>query len=154
MFTLSKAEPQLLVTTQKKDLRISLHPIIQSESVVFERTADNEIRVYQISEQHRQVASILGNKGLSVPHKAKQQVIDSIAAIASTLTVQSDIEGLAVNIENVDADARLHIHLQPVGEGLQVEAFVQPFTDAGPIYKLSAAYHRLALHLLVLHLQR
>ncbi|SHE20530.1 DEAD/DEAH box helicase [methanotrophic endosymbiont of Bathymodiolus puteoserpentis (Logatchev)] len=133
--TLSKAEPQLLVTTQKKDLRISLHPIIQSESVVFERTADNEIRVYQISEQHRQVASILGNKGLSVPHKAKQQVIDSIAAIASTLTVQSDIEGLAVNIENVDADARLHIHLQPVGEGLQVEAFVQPFTDAGPIYK-------------------
>jgi hypothetical protein len=49
--------------------------------------------------------------------------------------VQSDIEGLAVNIENVDADARLHIHLQPVGEGLQVEAFVQPFTDAGPIYK-------------------
>ncbi len=136
--TLSKAEPQLLVTTQKKDLRISLHPIIQSESVVFERTADNEIRVYQISEQHRQVASILGNKGLSVPHKAKQQVIDSIAAIASTLTVQSDIEGLAVNIENVDADARIHIHLQPVGEGLQVEAFVQPFTDAGPIYKPGA----------------
>ncbi len=132
---LSKAEPQLLVTTQKSNLRISLHPIIESESVVFERATDNDIRVYQITEQHRQVASILGEKGLSVPHKAKQQVIDSIAAIASTLTVQSDIEGLAVNIESVTPDARLHVHLQPVGEGLQVEAFVQPFTDAGPIYK-------------------
>ncbi|MBE0469034.1 MAG: DEAD/DEAH box helicase [Methyloprofundus sp.] len=133
--TISKAEPQLLVTTQKKDLRISLHPIIHSESVVFERLADNDIRVYQISEQHRQVASILGDKGLSVPHAAKQQVIDSISAIASTLTVQSDIEGLALNIETVPADARLHVHLQPVGDGLQIEAFVQPFTDAGPIYK-------------------
>jgi len=133
--TISKAEPQLLVTTQKKDLRISLHPIIHSESVVFERTADNDIRVYQISEQHRQVASILGDKGLSVPHKAKQQVIDSISAIASTLTVQSDIEGLALNIDTVDADARLHVHLQPIGDGLQVEVFIQPFSDAGPIYK-------------------
>ncbi len=133
--TLSKAEPQLLVTTQKKDLRISLHPIIHAEEVVFERSADNDIRVYQITEQHRQVASILGDKGLSVPQKAKQQVIDSIASIASTLTVQSDIEGLALNIETVEADARLHMHLLQHGEGLQIEAFVQPFTDAGPIYK-------------------
>lgn len=136
--TLSKAEPQLLVTTEDDNLRISLHPVIRSESAIFERTADNEVRIYQANEQHRQVAAILGSEGLSVPHKAKQQVIDSIASIASTLTVQSDIEGLALNIETVDVDGRLHVHLQPVGDGLQVEVFVQPFADAGPIYKPGA----------------
>ena len=130
-----KAEPYLLVSKKSKNLLISLYPQVTNESVVIERVANGELLVYQITEQHHQVANILGKTGLSVPHTAKQQVIDSIAAIATTLTVQSDIEGVAQNVANVTADSRLHIHLQPVGEGLQVEAFVQPFTDAGPIYK-------------------
>lgn len=135
--TIGKAELQLLVTSKAKSLLISLYPVIGDESLVVERKTDNEIQVYQVSAQHRQVAEILGRKGLTVPQKAKQQVIDSIAAIASTLTVQSDIGigGQVQNIESVEADARLHIHLQPVGEGLQCEVFIQPFTDAGPIFK-------------------
>lgn len=134
---INKAEPQLLVTSKAKNLLISLHPAIDDEVLIAEKTANNELTVYQITEQHRQVAEILGRKGLTVPHKAKQQVIDSIASIAANLTVQSDIGigGQAQNIESVSADARLHIHLQPVGEGLQIETFIQPFTDAGPIYK-------------------
>ncbi|NOR81024.1 MAG: ATP-dependent helicase, partial [Methyloprofundus sp.] len=135
--TINKAEPQLLVTSKAKSLLISLYPVINEETIIAERTADNELQVYQISSQHRQVAEILGKKGLTVPQKAKQQVIDSITAIASTLTVQSDIGigELGQNIESVEADARLHIHLQPVGEGLQIEVFIQPFSDAGPIFK-------------------
>ncbi len=135
--TITKGEPQLLVTSKTSSLLISLYPVIGEELLIAERTADNELKVYKISAQHRQVAEILGKKGLTVPHKAKQQVIDSIAAIASTLTVQSDIGigGQVQNIETVEADARLHIHLQPEGEGLQIEAFIQPFSDAGPIYK-------------------
>ncbi len=135
--SISKAEPQLLVTSKAKNLLISLYPVIGNEPFVAERTADNAVHVYQISAQHRQVAEILGSKGLTVPQSAKQQVIDSIGAIASTLTVQSDIGigGQVENIESVNADHRLHIHLQPVGEGLQIEVFVQPYTDAGPIFK-------------------
>ncbi len=133
--TINKVEPHLLVSKKAKNLLISLHPKIEDESVVIERAANDELLVYQISEQHHQVANILGAKGLSVPHKAKQQVIDSIAAIATTLTVQSDIEGVAQNVASVAVDSRLHVHIQPVGEGLQIEVFVQPFTDAGPIYK-------------------
>ncbi|WP_428357473.1 DEAD/DEAH box helicase [Methyloprofundus sp.] len=135
--TITKAEPQLLVTSKARSLLISLYPVINEETLIAQKTADNELKIYQISSQHRQVAEILGKKGLTVPLKAKQQVIDSITAIASTLTVQSDIGigALAQNIESVDADARLHVHLQPVGEGLQIEVFIQPFTDAGPIYK-------------------
>jgi len=132
---LKLAQPQLLVSSKKNNLLISLHPMMNDESLLVERTADNEILIYEMTDQHRQVAEILGKKGLSVPHAAKQQVIDSISAIASTLTVQSDIGGQAQNIASVDADPRLHVHLQPVGEGLQIEAFIQPFNNAGPIYK-------------------
>jgi len=131
-----KAEPQLLVTKKGDNLHLILYPSINEfSSIVIERTADNELLIYSITEQHLQVAEILGSEGLIVPKAAKQQVIDSISSIASTLDVQSELGGLASNIETVESDSRLHLHLLPAGEGLEIDAFVQPFSDAGPIYK-------------------
>jgi len=134
--TIKNSEPQLLVQKKDKNLLISLYPDISNQgSLMLDRTADNELLLYSINEQHQQVANILGSKGLLVPKAAKQQVIDSIAAISSTLTVQSDLGGLAQNIESVVTDSRLHLHLLPAGEGIQIDAFVQPFNNVGPIYK-------------------
>lgn len=130
-----KAEPQLLVKEKGKNLHISLVPKIDSEEGVFVERSTTGVLVYDITEQHLEVANILTPTGLVVPSKARQQVIDSIASIASTLTVQSDIGGESVHAETVEADSRLHIHLQPVNEGLQVEVFIQPFLDGGPVYK-------------------
>ncbi|NOQ35790.1 MAG: ATP-dependent helicase [Methylococcaceae bacterium] len=131
----TKAEPQLLVKEKGKNLHISLVPEIEDEvDVIVERSATG-VLVYEITEQHQEVAQILTPKGLTVPSKARQQVIDSIASIASTLTVQSDIGGQSTHAETVKVDSRLHIHLQPVVDGLQIEVFVQPFQDGGPVYK-------------------
>ena len=129
------AEPQLLVKEQQQNLRISLLPKIGNEKIIAEKTANNGLVLYKINDQHRQVAEILGKDGLSVPASARQQVIDSIASIASMLTVQSDIGGSSSFAETVAADSRLHVHLQPVGPGLQIEVFVQPFVNGGPLYK-------------------
>ena len=132
---ISLAEPQLLVKEQKENLHISLIPQITSQQVITQKTASNGLMVYVINESHRQVAEILGINGLTVPTTARQQVIDSIASISSMLTVQSDIGGTSSHAEAVNADSRLHIHLQPVGQGIQIEMFTQPFSDGGPLYK-------------------
>jgi superfamily II DNA or RNA helicase len=132
---ISLAEPQLLVKEQKANLHISLIPPITTQQVITQKTASNGLIVYVINESHRQVAEILGKNGLTVPAAARQQVIDSIASISSMLTVQSDIGGTSSHAETVDADSRLHIHLQPVGQGIQIEMFAQPFSDGGPLYK-------------------
>jgi len=130
------AAPQLLVKEQQESLHISLIPPINSnEKIIAQRTASNGLLVYVINNQHRKVAEILGTSGLTVPVSARQQVIDSIASIASMLTVQSDIGGSSSYAESVSADSRLHIHLQPVGQGIQMEIFVQPFSGGGPLYK-------------------
>ncbi|MDC9729249.1 MAG: DEAD/DEAH box helicase [Methyloprofundus sp.] len=137
--TIKKAEPQLLVQKKGENLLISLYPDISNQGVLMlDRTADNELLMYEINEKHQQVADILGKKGIVVPKSAKQQVIDSIATISSTLTVQSDLGGLAQNIESVETDSRLHLHLLPADEGIQIDAFVQPFNNIGPIYKPAA----------------
>lgn len=129
------AEPQLLVKEQQGTLHISLIPQITTQKIITQKTATNGLIVYVINDSHRQVAEILGKNGLTVPAAARQQVIDSIASIASMLTVQSDIGGTSSHAVSVAADSRLHIHLQPVGQGIQIEIFVQPFCDGGPLYK-------------------
>lgn len=135
---ISVAEPQLLVKEQQQNLHISLLPAITGQKVITQKTAGNSLLVYKINDQHRQVAAILGQNGLTVPASARQQVIDSIASIASMLTVQSDLGGASSHAQSVDADSRLHVHLQPVGQGMQVEIFVQPFEGGGPLYKPGA----------------
>ncbi|MFI3186529.1 MAG: DEAD/DEAH box helicase [Methylococcaceae bacterium] len=129
------AEPQLLVKEQQKNLHISLIPEITKQKVIAQKTASNGLLVYKINESHRQVAEILGKSGLTVPASARQQVIDSIASVSSMLTVQSDIGGTSSHAETVAADSRLHVHLQPVGHGIQIDVFVQPFVGGGPLYK-------------------
>ncbi|MCX7082750.1 MAG: DEAD/DEAH box helicase [Methylococcales bacterium] len=131
------AEPQLLVKEQEETLHISLLPPIGSQQIIAQKTASHGLIVYVINDAHRQVANILGKNGLTVPATARQQVIDSISSIASMLTVQSDIGGTSNYAETVAADSRLHIHLQPVGQGIQIEVFVQPFNEGGPLYKPS-----------------
>jgi SNF2 family DNA or RNA helicase len=129
------AEPQLLVKEQKQNLHISILPTFSNQKIFAEKTAGNGLLIYKISDQHRQVAEILGTGGLTVPAAARRQVVDSIASIASMLTVQSDIGGTSSHAQTVATDSRLHMHLQPVGLGLQIEAFVQPFSEGGPLYK-------------------
>jgi SNF2 family DNA or RNA helicase len=134
---IQKGEPQLLVQEQGENLHISLIPQISvAVKIAIQQTA-NGVMIYDINESHRQVAQILGEKGMSFPLKARQQVLDSISAISSTLTVQSNMVGMTTQAEVVEADNRLHLHLQPIGQGLQIEAFVQPFIDGGPLYKPS-----------------
>ncbi len=135
---ISTAEPQLLVKEQLPNLHISLIPAVSKQKIIAQKTAGNGLLVYKINDQHRQVAEILGKKGLTVPATARQQVIDSIASVASMLTVQSDIGGTSSLAQSVDADSRLHVHLQPVGQGIQIEIFVQPFSTGGPLYKPGA----------------
>ncbi|MDD2864891.1 MAG: hypothetical protein PHC99_09250, partial [Methylococcales bacterium] len=111
------AEPQLLVQEEGEQLLLMLQPqITPSAQMAVQKTA-NGILLYKINEQHRQVAQTLGMGGLKIPVSARQKVMDSISAIASTLTVQSNMVGLATQATNVPVDERLHLHLQPLGQG-------------------------------------
>ena len=127
-------EPQLLVREVEDKLHISLLPPINQEKIIAHKTANNGLQIYAINDSHRQVAEILGQTGLIVPQSARQQVIDSIASISSMLTVQSDIGGSSDLATTVASDSRLHIHLQPMGQGIQIDIFVQPFVEGGPLY--------------------
>jgi len=129
--------PELVVLSQGDQLLLTLTPRVAdlSESLVVERRGFNQIDVTPLSEQHLEIARILGPDGLRVPQTAREQVLQSISAIAPLLTVQSDIGGgVDETAEFVECDTRLHLQIQPAGEGLRMGLFVRPFGEQGPLF--------------------
>jgi len=129
--------PELVVLEEGDQLHLSLTPRVsdQEQRQVVERRGFNQLDVTTLTDQHLQIAVILGADGLRVPLTAKDQVLQSISAIAPLLTVQSDIDGdIDDTAELVDCDPRLHIQIQPAEEGLRMGAFIRPFGERGPLF--------------------
>jgi superfamily II DNA or RNA helicase len=129
-------EPQLLVKADDGKVTITMQPpthAMRSE-VTVTRETPTRLRVVRIKDEHRRIGAIVG-EGLVVPLEAERRVLDAISAISTMVTVQSDIGSSAGDIEQVEADARLHAHLLPYQQGLRMQVLVRPLPDAGPYYQ-------------------
>ncbi|MCK5355791.1 MAG: ATP-dependent helicase, partial [Methyloprofundus sp.] len=129
-------EPVLEILQQKQGLLINLVPwVAEDNNVAFAKQGTHKLNLVEFNLQQQQIAKILGAKGLKIPKSAKQEVLDSISAIAPLLTVHSDIGGAgAVDAKKVKADTRPVFHLEPAGFGLKLACYVQPLGDNGPLF--------------------
>ncbi|MDC9720993.1 MAG: DEAD/DEAH box helicase [Gammaproteobacteria bacterium] len=134
----TEATPQLMVN-KSEQLTLSLEPFpnIHREGPMIEiqSMGVNHWQVTEFDASHIKIAEVLSSDGLVVPLSAEQQVLDSIATIAPLLTIHSDIGGGDTRAENITADSRLHIHLQPEGQGLQLQYLCQPLGEHSPFFK-------------------
>jgi superfamily II DNA or RNA helicase len=123
-------EPELLIKKSAGNLEIRLNPPIPDDSstVVVTKETPTRLRVITIADEHRRIAAIVGD-ALNVPAHAEQQVLHAISSISSLVTVQSDIGGAAPDMEQVDADMRLHVHLLPYQHGLKMQILVRPLPN-------------------------
>jgi len=126
-------EPQLVVRAGGGLVRITLDPKIaeQQGDVVVTKESPTRLRIVKIKDEHRRIGAIVGD-GLEVPLEAERRVLQAISAISAIVTVQSDIGGSPGDIEQVEADPRLHVHLLPYQQGLRIRVMVRPLPDAGP----------------------
>ncbi|GAB3458906.1 hypothetical protein GCM10027321_15410 [Massilia terrae] len=129
-------EPELLVKAGHGKVTISLQPPLREQrgDVVVTRETPTRLRVVRIKDEHRRIAAIVGD-GLEAPLEAERKVLAAIGAVSSVVTVQSDIGSSATDIEQVEADPRLHVHLLPYQQGLRMQVMVRPLPDAGPYYR-------------------
>ena len=135
---LVRGEPELLITPQGSQWRLELSPkATATESVKVVKETPTRLKVIVFNEAHKQVMSILGD-GLLAPGAAKARVLETVAALANLVTVQSSIGGGVENLEEVPADSLPHVHLLPFGEGLKIELRVRPFATGGPSYRPGA----------------
>ena len=128
-------EPELRVTKHDDSVHIALQPSLEEANgdVVVTRETPTRLRLVHINDEHRRIAAILGD-GLNVPLAAERRVLRAIGAVSSIVTVQSDIGASATDIDTIDADPRLHVHLRPYQQGLRMQLLVRPLPDAGAYY--------------------
>ncbi len=133
-------EPELLVEHVGEELQINFSIPISAENTVLIRETLTRFKVLKISQNHRRVASITGRDGLRVPLEASEEVLTAIGNIASFMTVHSAIgvdrsSRQAKDIQFVEADSTIHLHMLPYGSGFRLEMLVKPFRDSSHYVK-------------------
>ena len=134
---LVRGGPTLAAVRRRKDILVSIEPFPpEGRCVLVVEETPQRVRLVQFDPRHREIARILGPKGLSVPKGAEARLLEGLTAVAPLLTVHSDIASAAASAaagaEAVPADPRPHLHLSPLDGGLTLDLHVHPLGDAGP----------------------
>jgi superfamily II DNA or RNA helicase len=125
-------EPRLVVDEAQGKLRLSLFPENMSREYTVVEAGPHRIEVYTLTSPQEQVAKIIDG-GASVPFSARRRVEETVAALASIITIQSDIAATdAGAIRSMTANDRLHLLLTRRGESLEVRPQVFPLGSDGP----------------------
>ncbi len=127
-----QGEPELRIKENNNELHIELYPDLMTDKVMATRETPTRFAVMNFSKEHQKIAAIIGDDGLSIPGAARKEVIRTIEKLASCITVHSAIGGVAKDTEKVAADARIIIHLLPMGAGFRLTMLVRPFSSDGP----------------------
>jgi SNF2 family DNA or RNA helicase len=127
-------EPELLVEEQEHHLHIRFAQAITSDNIAVFQETPTRFKIITINDNHRRIAQITGKDGLTVPIEASEQVLTAIGNISSFMTVHSAIAAEISmdkdkNINFVEADSTIYMHLLPYGTGFRLEMFVKPFTE-------------------------
>ncbi len=133
-------EPELLVEERDNHLHIRFAQTITPDNVTVYQETPTRFKIIAINENHRRIAQITGKTGLTVPLEASEQVLTAIGNISSFMTVHSAIAADAstykeANINFVEADSTVYMHLLPYGTGFRLEMFVKPFKEGGHYLK-------------------
>ncbi len=126
-----KGEPEVLVAKSGSNLKIKFAAELKEDRVIVIQATPTRFKVIELTEKHRRIAQVLGNRGLTVPASATQEVLSAVSALSSHVLVHSDIGGKSKDVVDVASDPTPHVHLIPSGPGFRVEVFVKPFKEEG-----------------------
>jgi hypothetical protein len=129
-------EPALEIRKDGRELllRLEPYPPFERDRLLLQE-GPQRLKVVAFTPEHRRIADILGPNGIHVPAAAKNQVVESITAIAPLLNIHSDIGMGDSNSEQVAPDNTPHVHLKPMGEGFSMDCYIQPFGEKGPVFR-------------------
>lgn len=127
-----KGEPELRATRTGDNLQLEFHPPFEDEKMLAQQETPTRFKVIEISAKHKKIASIIGDDGLVVPMAAKDQVLKTLGALSTSMTIHSDIDGASVDVDEMPSSDRIIIHLMPMDNGFRISMLVRPFGKKGP----------------------
>ncbi len=134
---LVKDDIQLIVKKKQGHFDISFSQKFDKHGVQVIRETPSRFKIIEVTETQLKIAKALGKKHrLTIPKETESELKNIITDLSSTIPIHSDIKsGGDAKIATTTADAKPHIHLLPVGNGIRVEFFVRPFKNTGSFCK-------------------
>ncbi len=130
---LVESKPTLIAKQTDKGYKLHFSQNIQHTGAQVIKESPTRYLFMEATEQIVQIARAFNGKSLFVPDKGAEQLREAVAGLANVVEVQSAFED--DNLPAVEADARLCVHLLPIGDGFHVEVYAKPFHDVPPYVK-------------------
>jgi SNF2 family DNA or RNA helicase len=132
---LTRVEPELMIESKGKNYEVGFSVHIAGVGVNVIKETPTRYHVVEVTDTHAKIAEILGNRRLTVPEKAKDQLVKAITNIGGLVTVHSALGEHGVEIPKVESNSKIRVHLLPFGSGFKLELFVKPFDTIPPYFK-------------------
>jgi len=123
---------ELVVTERRGGYHIALSHTAAEPTVFLEAETPARYRVVEFPERMLTVQEILGRRGLTVPHGARDQLVALIRRDNPALPVRDEIG--AVEQSALTGQPAPVVQLVPHDDGLRLNLVVRPFGAEGPAY--------------------
>lgn len=133
---LIKEEVQLKIEEikGKYEVALSVNLNIKNVGSIVIKETPTRYKLYVISQTHLQFVQAIGGGKVLIPKEAKERLAKITTSLSSKITIHSDLVETNQNMPTMEADARMYVHLLPVGEGFSLEMFSKPFQTLPPYF--------------------
>ncbi|MFK7947257.1 MAG: DEAD/DEAH box helicase [Saprospiraceae bacterium] len=128
-------KPQLILDEDGDNYELKFNIPIEFSGMKLVKETPTRYKAVEISEEHLKIAKTLGQKALKIPKTSEEQIAKIVKGFSKVVNVQSTLVSDDVGVTNVEADAKPHIHLLPLGDGFQLEIYVKPLGEHPPYFK-------------------
>lgn len=132
---LVKEEPTLILSENSVGYQLSFSHKIDTEGIQIVKETPTRYKFLKITAEHARLARLIPNGKMTFPRQAQEQLQGVIQRLSSVMLVQSAIEADHKDLPSVEADARVCVHLLPIGDGFSIELYVKPFGSVPPYLK-------------------
>ncbi|GHV35502.1 SWF/SNF family helicase [Synergistales bacterium] len=130
-------EPRITTVERDGGYVVTMSPFPEGDVIpqyIASEDGPNCLRVTIFKAEHFKMASLIGEEGASVPADGKLSLLKTLGDLSPVVSIHSDIDGIetGADIEQVEAESRICVQIQPSDLGLDVEAVVRPLGLGSP----------------------
>lgn len=123
---------ELIISKKGKNFHLALSHTADEPAVFLEAETPTRYRVIEFPRRLLSIQDILGRHGLTVPIKARDQVIALIRGTNPTLPIRAEIDEIEQEVQpGITAPVAQII---PQDDGIKLNLMVRPFGTEGPAY--------------------
>ena len=133
---LLEEKPSLVAKqTGEGNIEIQFSHVFDGEGYTVTKETPTRYKLLNISPEYARIADAMNGKKLSIPNIGRERVQQVIAQLSGMVDIQTSFDSDNDALPMIEADARICVHLLPIGDGFHVELYTKPFKTSPPYFK-------------------